>query len=65
MKDRDRVTAKSTLRLVLDRLAPLSGKVLGLVFNAEQHENASYGYYYRSKYNYQYGYGGKPEAKKA
>jgi succinoglycan biosynthesis transport protein ExoP len=62
---RDRVTAKSTLRLVLDRLAPLSGKVLGLVFNAEQHENASYGYYYRSKYNYQYGYGGKPEAEKA
>jgi succinoglycan biosynthesis transport protein ExoP len=59
---RDRVTAKATLRVVLDRLAPIQGKVLGLVFNAEQHESAGYGYYYRSKYGYQYGQGAPQKA---
>lgn len=58
---RDRVTTKATLRLVLDRLAPLRSKVLGLVFNAEQFDSASYGDYHY-KYGYQYGYGQRPEA---
>jgi tyrosine-protein kinase Etk/Wzc len=58
---RDRVTAKSTLRLVLDRLAPIRAKVLGLVFNAELLAGSGYGYYYQ--YQYKYGYGGtKPAA---
>ena len=54
---RDRVTPKATLRLALNRLAPLGHKMLGMVFNAEQHEGAGYGYYYRYKYHYKYGYG--------
>jgi capsular exopolysaccharide synthesis family protein len=57
---RDRVTAKSTLRLVLDRLAPIRGKVLGVVFNAEQLAGSGYGYYYQ--YQYKYGYGGQKPA---
>ncbi|HEX3135177.1 MAG TPA: CpsD/CapB family tyrosine-protein kinase, partial [Planctomycetota bacterium] len=60
---RDRVTAKGTLRLVLDRLAPLRAKVVGLVFNAEQLDSAGYGYHY--KYGYNYGYGPKPQTKQA
>ena len=56
---RDRVTAKGTLRLVLDRLSPLRARVLGLIFNAEQLDSAGYGYHY--KYGYQYGYGPRPE----
>lgn len=62
---RDRVTVKGTLRLVLDRLAPIRSKVLGLVFNAEQHESTGYGYYYRSKYGYQYGGTTGAQAQKA
>lgn len=61
---RDRVTAKGTLRLVLDRLQPLRSKVLGLVFNAEQIDSAGYGGY-NYRYGYQYGYGQKPDAGKA
>jgi capsular exopolysaccharide synthesis family protein len=61
---RDRVTAKGTLRLVLDRLSPLRARVLGLVFNAEQLDSAGYGDYHY-KYSYQYGYGAKPETKQA
>jgi polysaccharide biosynthesis transport protein len=61
---RDRVTAKGTLRLVLDRLQPLRSKVLGLVFNAEQIDSAGYGgYHYR--YGYQYGYGQRPDPGRA
>ena len=60
---RDRVTAKGTLRLVLDRLSPLRARVLGLIFNAEQLDSADYGYHY--KYGYQYGYGAKPESQRA
>jgi len=60
---RDRVTAKGTLRLVLDRIAPLRAKVLGIVFNAEQLDSAGYGYSY--KYGYQYGYGPKPQTRQA
>jgi succinoglycan biosynthesis transport protein ExoP len=61
---RDRVTAKGTLRLVLDRLLPLRAKVLGLVFNAEQFDSAGYGgYHYR--YGYQYGYGQRPDTGRA
>jgi capsular exopolysaccharide synthesis family protein len=61
---RDRITAKGTLRLVLDRLQPLRSKVLGLVFNAEQLDSAGYGGY-RYAYGYRYGYGQPPEAKQA
>ena len=61
---RDRVTAKGTLRLVLDRLLPLRAKVLGLVFNAEQFDSAGYGGY-NYRYGYQYGYGQRPDTGKA
>ena len=62
---RDRVTAKSSLLLSLDRLAPIRSKMLGMIFNAEYAEGAGYGYYYQYKYKYGYVYGGNPEPKKA
>jgi capsular exopolysaccharide synthesis family protein len=62
---RDRVTAKSSLLLSLDRLAPIRSKMLGMIFNAEYAEGAGYGYYYQYKYKYGYVYGSNPEPKKA
>ena len=62
---RDRVTAKSTLLVSLDRLAPIRQKMIGLIFNAEHSEGAGYGYYYRYKYKYGYVYGSHSEPKKA
>jgi len=62
---RDRVTAKSSLLLSLDRLAPIRSKMLGLIFNAEYAEGAGYGYYYQYKYKYGYVYGSHPDPKKA
>jgi len=62
---RDRVTAKSSLLLSLDRLAPIRSKMLGMIFNGEYAEGAGYGYYYQYKYKYGYVYGSNPEPKNA